>query len=79
MTDPAINDALRADLPGILSIYNDVIRRTTAVYSEVEFSPERGDSWFDAKAAQGFPFIVARDGSQIVGFGTFGEFRPWPC
>ena len=26
-----------------------------------------------------FPLIVARDASGITGFGTFGEFRAWPC
>lgn len=72
-------NAVREDMGGILAIYNDVIRTSTAVYSDVEFTPERGDAWFDAKAAQGFPFIVARDASGIIGFGTFGEFRAWPC
>jgi phosphinothricin acetyltransferase len=75
----SITDAVRADLPEILAIYNEVIRNSTAVYSEVEFTAERGDAWFDAKAAHGFPFLVARDASGVVGFGTLGEFRAWPC
>jgi len=74
-----ITDSVRADLPEILAIYNEVIRNSTAVYSEVEFTAERGDAWFDAKAAQGFPFLVAREASGIVGFGTLGDFRAWPC
>jgi L-amino acid N-acyltransferase len=72
-------DAVRSDLPGILAIYNEVIRNTTAVYSEVEFTAARGEAWFDTKAEQGFPFIVARDVTGVVGFGTFGDFRAWPC
>src|SRR5258708_17946239 len=76
---PTVGDAPRQDLPEILSIYNEVIRNSTAVYSEIEFTPARGDSWFDAKAEQGFPFIVAQTDMGIVGFGTFGEFRAWPC
>jgi phosphinothricin acetyltransferase len=74
-----VADAVRSDLPGILAIYNEVIRNTTAVYSEVEFTAARGETWFDTKAEQGFPFIVARDISGVVGFGTFGDFRAWPC
>lgn len=74
-----ISDAVRADLSGILAIYNEVIRNSTAVYSEVEFTAERGEAWFDAKAPQGFPCIVARDAMGISGFGTFGDFRAWPC
>ncbi len=71
--------ALREDLPQILAIYNEVIRNSTAVYSEEEFTAARGGTWFDAKLANGFPLIVARDAAGIAGFGTFGEFRAWPC
>ena len=77
--EPLINNASRGDLPRILAIYNEVIRNSTAVYSEEEFTAVRGETWFDAKAAHGFPLVVARDASGITGFGTFGEFRAWPC
>ncbi len=75
----SIAAAEHTDLHEILAIYNEVIRNSTAVYSEVEFTAERGAAWLDAKAAQGFPFVVARDASGVVGFGTFGDFRAWPC
>jgi L-amino acid N-acyltransferase len=74
-----IADAVRQDLPDILAIYNDVIRNSTAVYTDVELGQERGGAWFDAKIAGGHPFIVARDATGITGFGSFGEFRAWPC
>jgi L-amino acid N-acyltransferase YncA len=74
-----IEAAGRVDLAEILAIYNEVIRNSTAVYTEVEFTQERGQAWFDAKARSGFPFIVARDASGVTGFGTFGEFRAPPC
>lgn len=76
---PAVENASREDLPQILAIYNEVIRNSTAVYSEEEFTAARGEAWFDAKRVNGFPLIVARDASGIAGFGTFGEFRAWPC
>jgi L-amino acid N-acyltransferase YncA len=76
---PTIRDAVRQDLPEILAIYNEVIRNSTAVYSEVEFTPARGETWFETKAEQGFPFIVACDAGGVAGFGTFGDFRAWPC
>jgi L-amino acid N-acyltransferase len=75
----AVVDASRQDLPEILAVYNEVIRNSTAVYSEVELTAERGEGWFAAKVDLGFPFIVARDTSGVVGFGTFGDFRAWPC
>ena len=73
-----IDDASRDDLPQILAIYNEVVRNSTAIFSDDEFTPGRGEDWFDTKMKRGFPLIVARDTSGIAGFGTFGEFRPWP-
>jgi len=74
-----IEDATRSDLAQILAIYNEVIRNSTAVYSEEEFTPARGAAWFEGKMQHGFPVLVARDAAGIEGFGTFGEFRAWPC
>ncbi|MDP9009427.1 MAG: N-acetyltransferase family protein [Pseudomonadota bacterium] len=74
-----IDNASRQDLPEILAIYNEVIRNSTAVYTEVELTKGGGEAWFDAKLASGFPLMVARDASSITGFGSFGEFRAWPC
>jgi L-amino acid N-acyltransferase YncA len=74
-----IEEACRADLPQILAIYNEVIRNTTAVYSEVELDQAAGEAWFDAKADKGLPLIVARDASGVVGLGTLSDFRVPPC
>ena len=71
--------ATHQDLAEILDIYNEVIRTSTAVYTEIELTAERGAAWFDAKRSAGFPLIVAKDASGITGFGTFGEFRAPPC
>jgi L-amino acid N-acyltransferase YncA len=71
--------ASRQELAEILKIYNEVIRNSTSVYTEIELTGERGAAWFDAKRSAGLPFIVAKDASGITGFGTFGEFRAPPC
>lgn len=73
-----IDDASRDDLPQILAIYNEVIRNSTAVFSDEEYTPSRGEAWFNAKMERGFPLIIARDASGIAGFGSFGDFRAWP-
>jgi L-amino acid N-acyltransferase YncA len=75
----AISAAARSQLPQILAIYNEVIRTTTAVYSDCEVTLEDRERWFEAKAAHGFPLLVATDSSGVLGFGTFGDFRQWPC
>jgi hypothetical protein len=35
----SIGDAARGNLPEILAIYNEVIRNSTAIYTEEEFAP----------------------------------------
>jgi L-amino acid N-acyltransferase YncA len=74
-----IEAAQLKDFPEILAIYNEVIRNSTAVYTEVEYDEARGRAWFQAKIASGYPFIVVRDAAGVAGFGAFGDFRPWQC
>jgi L-amino acid N-acyltransferase len=75
----AVSDAARTQLPEILDIYNEVIRNTTAVYSDEEVTLANREAWFDTKVELGFPVLVASDDSGVLGFATFGEFRAWPC
>jgi L-amino acid N-acyltransferase YncA len=73
-----ISAAARGHLPEIRDIYNEVIRNSTAVFSDVEVTLENREAWFEAKCAAGFPVLAAADASGVVGFGTLGEFRTWP-
>jgi len=75
----AISPAVRSHLAEILAIYNEVIRNTTAVYSDQEVTLSNREAWFEAKAAGSLPVLVALDDSGVLGFGTFGEFRAWSC
>ncbi len=77
---PIVRDATEADLPGIMAIYNEAIRNTSAVYTEQETTLADRKTWFAARTAQGYPVLVAAspgDGA-VLGFATFGDFRPWP-
>ncbi len=73
-----IRDARVDDLPGILAIYNEVIATSTAVYREDPATLDDRRQWFDARLAQGYPILAAVDGSGIVGFASYGDFRSWP-
>lgn len=73
-----IRDALESDLPGLLAIYNDVIATSTAVYSYAAVTLEDRAQWWRARVGQGYPVLVAVDQSGVLGFSTFGDFRPWP-
>jgi L-amino acid N-acyltransferase YncA len=73
-----IRDADEADLPGLLSIYNDVIATSTAVYSYIPVTLEDRREWWKARVALGYPVLIAADESGVLGFATFGDFRAWP-
>lgn len=73
-----IDDATEADLPAILAIYNDVLATSTAIYSNVPSTLEDRAAWRAARLAQGYPVLVAREGVQVLGFASFGDFRSWP-
>jgi L-amino acid N-acyltransferase YncA len=70
-----IRPASPDDLPGILTIYNDVIATSTAIYAPTPASLEDRRAWFDGRQAQGYPVLVAADFSDIRGFASFGDFR----
>ena len=74
-----IINATDSHVPAITSIYNEVIETTTAVYSEEAVSADNRQAWLSERLNEGFPVIVAVDGSDCLGFGSFGHFRTWPC
>jgi phosphinothricin acetyltransferase len=73
-----VTDAAEADLQRITEIYNDVIMKSTAIFSEVPVTLEERIDWWKGRVRQGYPVLVARDAGVVMGFATYGEFRPWP-
>ena len=73
-----IRDAGVDDLPGLLAIYNEVIATSTAIYTEQPATLDDRVTWWNARIAQGYPVLVATDGSGVIGFASFGDFRSWP-
>ena len=74
-----IRDARELDLAAMLAIYNGAVLTTTAVYDYQPRSSEQQVAWFRAKQEHGLPVLVAEDGGAIVGFASYGPFRPWPA
>ncbi len=72
-----IREAIEPDLTQLLTIYNEIILNTTAVYDYEPHTMEMRKQWFDTKKAQGFPVFVAKDGELILGFSSSGSFRAW--
>jgi L-amino acid N-acyltransferase len=79
MMNIQIRPAERDDLGALLAIYNDAIVNTTAVYDYQPRTSDAQQQWFETKQAQRLPVLVAHDDATIIGFGSFGPFRPWPA
>jgi L-amino acid N-acyltransferase len=74
----SIRDARPADLPQLLTIYNDAVLNTTSVWTEEPRTMAAQVQWFDDKRATHKPVLVAAQGAEIVGFCSYGPFRAWP-
>lgn len=75
----AIRKAKAGDVGAITGIFNDAILNTTAVYFYDPVSEENRLEWLQTKHKDGWPVFVAEENSQVLGFSTFGPFRPWPA
>jgi len=73
-----VRDAREEDLAGVLAIYNDVIATTTAVYRDDPATLEDRREWWQARAALGYPVLVAVEEGEVVGLASFGDFRASP-
>lgn len=71
-------DATEDDMPAILAIYNDAVRNTTAIWSEIEVDLADRLAWLHGCKEKCFPVIVAKnaDGT-VLGYASFGDWRPF--
>jgi len=73
-----VRDAMPDDLPSILSIYNDAVLNTPAVWTDRVSDLAERQEWFSARTRAGFPVLVAEASERVIGFSSFGDFRSWP-
>lgn len=72
-----LRSAEEADLPGILAIYNDAVLHTTAIWNDTPVDLANRAGWLADRTARGYPVIVAAEGREVVGYASFGDFRPF--
>ncbi|HSI40279.1 MAG TPA: GNAT family N-acetyltransferase [Xanthobacteraceae bacterium] len=73
---PILRPARDADLPGILAIHNDAVRNTTAIWNETPSDLAGRAAWLDERRGRGFPVLVAEEDARVLGYSSFGDFRP---
>lgn len=72
-----VRPATRADLPGILAIYNDAVLTTTASYDDEPSTLEARVAWYDAHEKDDMPvFVAVDDAGEIAGWSSLSSFRP---
>ena len=72
-----IRAARDADLLRIVAILNDAITHTTAIWSLRPATLEARAAWLAERTGRGFPVLVAERAGQVLGFASFGNFRPF--
>src|SRR5437762_3129136 len=71
-----IRDAIQADLPAIVRIYNATVP-TRMVTAELEpTTVEARLSWFREHSPEQYPFWVAESGDRVIGWLDFKKFLP---
>jgi L-amino acid N-acyltransferase YncA len=76
-----VRDAVPADVPATLEIYNELIESTTAAWTERPQTLDERRAWFAEQCRRGFPTLVAVDDREVVGMTSYGDFRDsvhWP-
>jgi L-amino acid N-acyltransferase len=62
--------------PAVLEILNEAIAHSTALYEYQPRTPQNIRAWFAEKQAARYPVIGMEQAGVLLGFATYGSFRP---
>jgi len=54
------------------------VQTTTALFTDAVAGLEDRLAWLAARRSQGYPVLVAGQNGDVLGYGSFGDFRAWP-
>lgn len=64
------------DVPALLDIHNDAVRRLAAIWTDKQETLAERQAWFSGRTGAGLPVVVAVDNAgMILGYGSYGPFR----
>ncbi len=72
-----IRHTTTTDLPALLAIYNDAVENTLAIWNETLVDLENRRQWLEARNRNGFPVLVAERDGKVLGYASYGPFRPF--
>ncbi|PLS22266.1 GNAT family N-acetyltransferase [Neptunicoccus cionae] len=73
-----IRPATPTDADAICAIWNPIIRDTLITFTTQEKTPEGIAELLETSASNNWPFLVAVDGAELLGFASYGPFRSGP-
>ncbi len=69
-------DADTTHIDGIVAIYNDAVRNTTAIWNEKTVDAANRAAWLADRQRAGYPVLVAIDAEgAVAGYASFGDWR----
>lgn len=72
-----IRSASVEDVEAITGIYNDAVENSTAIWNEMVVDVANRRAWLADRTGAGYPVLVAVDGDDVLGYATFGDWRPF--
>jgi phosphinothricin acetyltransferase len=72
-----VRDAAEADIAAITAITNTAILTTTANWNLTPVTEEARAAWCADRRRAGLPVLVAERAGRVIGFASYGPFRPF--
>lgn len=79
MTDISTRAAVAADVPAITEIYAEQVINDTATFEVVPPDAAEMARRLTALVEAGYPYFVAEQGGEIIGYSHAGPYRPRPA
>jgi L-amino acid N-acyltransferase YncA len=79
MSEPEIRSATLADLPAITAIYAEAVLHGTATFELVPPDLAEMKRRFEEITSAGFPYLVALQGSRVIGYSYASLYRTRPA
>lgn len=72
-----IRPALPADAAALAEIYNHAVLNTVALLMNDTVDAANRAAWMEARQADGLPVLVAEEDGQVIGYASYGPWRPF--
>jgi len=72
-----IREAVPADIHAILDIYNNAILHGIALWRDDTVDLTDREMWMASQAQGGFPVLIAEIDGDVVGYASYGLWRPY--